>query len=173
MSFTFVLCFWTDLYINCKAWYLGNVCPFQLLSCVSSQLPFCCSNESFCFLFSPGLYFSNRLAFVWLILMHVSVLKGKFWLGIISGNLYVFCNLCPVCFQCGMIALLKTGFIMCNCSGVKWKPWKCYKIKTLMCAAARTVSHRHGFKAHRSAMCCRSETVLKNYEALLKQLPLN
>jgi len=31
----------------------------------------------------------------------------------------VFCNLCPVCFQCGMIALLKTGFVMFNCGGVK------------------------------------------------------
>jgi hypothetical protein len=53
--------------------------------------------------------------------MHVSILRGKFWLGIVSGNFYVFCNLCPVCFQCGLIAVFKTGFVMFDCGGVKRK----------------------------------------------------
>jgi len=49
-------------------------------------------------------------------------IKGEVFVGIVSGNLCVVCNLCPVCFQCGLIALLKTGFVMFSCGGVKWKP---------------------------------------------------
>jgi hypothetical protein len=76
--------------MNCKSWYLGNVCPFQLLYCVRSQLSFCCSNVPFCFLISPGPHSGSRLSFLVLILMHVSVLKEKFELGVASANVVQF-----------------------------------------------------------------------------------
>jgi hypothetical protein len=46
------------------------------------------------------------------------------------------------------------------------------KIKTPVFAAVDTASHQHGLEARRSAVCGRSDTVLKNY-ALLKLFLLN